>query len=409
MSHSPEAIPSISNRKTLGIPGKTGSMDHSQTSTKKRVLFFDQIKALMIALVIAVHVPMAFGGISWMGVRIPIEGVSDPLFGTAYRFFVYICQTFFMYMLFLISGYFVPPSVHKKGVVRYLQDRLLRIGVPFLVGLLIINNASILLSRFSPGSPYAELPWNEMPFNRLFVLGFLVLLFVFDLLYCFWFAMRGDHFSVDTSVPTPQLRSWLISAFILAILEVVMSTRTELWTALWNSPLNWFGAQGMHIFTYAFMFFLGCKASCHRWLEKLNTHLVVRWFRFSIASSLCLLTIALVVTFNGNISDEAEKLTLVYAIFSFFYTFIGWGVMGYLLLWFQRNQNRFGQWLATAGVDSYGAYVIHPLVLVVVLEAIGFIGLNHWLIALAATVLGIVISFGIVHQLRRIPSVARII
>ena len=406
MSHSPEAIPSFSNRKTLGIPGNAGSMDHSQTSTKKRVLFFDQIKALMIALVIAVHVPMAFGGISWMGVRIPMEGVSDPLFNTAYRFFGYICQTFFMYMLFLISGYFVPPSVHKKGVVRYLQDRLLRIGVPFLVGLLLINNSSMLLGRLSPASPLAGLSWNAMPFNRVAVLWFLVLLFVFDLLYCSWVALRGDRFSVDTSVPVPQLRSWLISAFLLAILEVAMSTRTELWATLMNSPLDGFGFQGRHIFTYSFMFFLGCKASSHHWLERLDSHLVVRWFRFSIASALCLLTILLVVTINGSLSTEAGKLAYLGA---FFYTFIGWGVIGYLLLWFQRNEDRCGSWLAIAGVDSYGAYVLHPLVLVLVLEAIGFIGLNHWLIAVAATVLGIVISFGIVHQLRRIPSVARII
>jgi len=405
MSHSPEAIPSISSRKTLGIPGNAGSMDHSQTSTKKRVLFFDQIKALMIALVIAVHVPMAFS-VSWMGVRIPMEGVSDPLFNTAYRFFVYICQTFFMYMLFLISGYFVPPSVHKKSVVRYLQDRLLRIGVPFLVGLLLINNGSMLLGRLSPASPLAGLSWNEMPFNRVAVLWFLVLLFIFDLLYCSWVALRGDRFSVDTSVPVPQLRSWLISAFLLAILEVAMLTRTELWGALLNSPLDGLGVQGRHLFTYSFMFFLGCKASSHHWLERLNSHLVVRWFRFSIASALCLLTILLVVTINGSLSTEAGKLAYLAA---FFYTFIGWGVIGYLLLWFQRNEDRCGSWLAIAGVDSYGAYVLHPLVLVLVLEAIGFIGLNHWLIAVAATVLGIVISFGIVHQLRRIPSVARII
>ena len=84
-------------------------------------------------------------------------------------------------------------------------------------------------------------------------------------------------------------------------------------------------------------------------------------------------------------------------------------MIAYLLLWFQRNENQCGQWLATAGVDSFGAYVIHPLVLVIVLTAIGFIGFNHWLIALAASVLGIMISFGISHQLRRIPSVARII
>jgi hypothetical protein len=238
------------------------------------------------------------------------------------------------------------------------------------------------------------------------VLWFLVVLFVFDLLYCAWVALRGDRFSVNTSVPTPQLRSWLISAVVLAILEVVLATRTDLWAALRRSPLDGLGYQGMHIFTYAFLFFLGCKASFHRWLERLNTHLIVRWFRFSVALALCLLAISLVLTFNGSMTSEFGKLSLLGALLN---PFIGWGMVAYLLLWFQRNENYCGHWLATAGVDSFGAYIIHPLVLVVLLETIGFIGLNHWLIALSASAIGIMISFGISHQLRRIPSVARII
>jgi hypothetical protein len=389
----------------IGISGDTNPMTYQQISTNKRVLFFDQIRALMIALVIVVHVPMAFGS-SWMGVRIPVEGNSVPFFGGISIWFGYLCNTFFMYMLFLLSGYFVPRSVHKKGIAHYLKDRLRRIGIPFLVGLLLINNASWLLGRLSPSSPLAELPWSEIPFNRVGVLWFLVVLFVFDLLYCAWVALRGDRFSVNTSVPTPQLRSWLISAVVLAILEVVLATRTDLWAALRRSPLDGLGYQGMHIFTYAFLFFLGCKASFHRWLERLNTHLIVRWFRFSVALALCLLAISLVLTFNGSMTSESGKLSLLGALLN---PFIGWGMVAYLLLWFQRNENHCGQWLATAGVDSFGAYIIHPLVLVVLLETIGFIGLNHWLIALSASAIGIMISFGISHQLRRIPSVARII
>ena len=381
-------------------------MTYQQISTNKRVLYFDQIRALMIALVIAVHVfPLAFTS-GWIGVRIPTVGSTDAFFGVAGGFFLYSCNSFFMCMLFLLSGYFVPRSVHKKGIASYLKDRLLRIGVPFLVGLLFINNASVLLGRLTPASPFAESSWNTLPFNSVIALWFLVVLFVFDLLYCAWVALRGDRFFVDTSVPTPQLRSWLISAFVLAILEVVMVKQTDLWIALARSPLNGLGFQGMHIFTYAFLFFLGCKASFHRWLERLNTHLVVRWFRFSVALALCILTIALVLTFNESMSSEWGKLSL---LMTFLYPFIGWGMIAYLLLWFQRNENQCGQWLATAGVDSFGAYVIHPLVLVIVLTTIGFIGFNHWLIALAASVFGIMISFGISHQLRRIPSVARII
>ena len=381
-------------------------MTFQQISTNKRVLFFDQIRALMISLVIAIHVvPLAFTS-GWIGVRVPTTGPPDAFFGIAGGFFAYFCNTFFMCMLFLISGYFVPRSVHKKGIARYLKDRLLRIGVPFLVGLLLINNASVLLGRLSPSSPLAELSWNTLPLNSIWALWFLVVLFVFDLLYCTWVSLRGNRFTVDNSVSTPQMRSWIISAVVLGILEVVMLNQKDLWGALSRSQLNGLGAQGMHIFTYAFLFFLGCKASFHQWLERLDSHLVVRWFRFSLALALSFLAIALVLTFNGSMSSEYGKLVLLGALLN---PFIGWGIIAYLLLWFQHNEHRCGQWLATAGVDSFGAYVIHSLVLVIVLTTIGFIGLNHWLVALATSALGISISFGISHQLRRIPFVARVI
>ena len=381
-------------------------MTFLQISSNKRVLFFDQIRALMIALVIAIHVvPLAFTS-GWIGVRVPTTGSPDAFFGVAGGFFAYFCNTFFMCMLFLISGYFVPRSVHKKGIARYLNDRLLRIGVPFLVGLLLINNASVLLGRLSPSSPLAELSWNTLPFNSIGALWFLVVLFVFDLLYCTWVSLRGNRFTVNNSVSTPQMRSWIISAVVLGILEVAMLNQKDLWGALSRSQLNGLGAQGMHIFTYAFLFFLGCKASFHQWLERLDSHLVVRWFRFSLALALCFLAIALVLTFNGSMSSQYDKLVLLGALLN---PFIGWGIIAYLLLWFQHNEHRCGQWLATAGVDSFGAYVIHSLVLVIVLTTIGFIGLNHWLVALATSALGISISFGISHQLRRIPFVARVI
>ena len=382
-------------------------MAHLQTSTKKRVLFIDQIKAVMIALVIAQHVLLAvlIPGV-WFGIHIPSDGSAHPLFIGISSWLLYFFNTFFMYMLFLISGYFVPRSVHKKGVTRYLKERLLRIGIPFAFGLLLINSSSLLLGRLSPGSATADMPWRDLPFNQLGVMWFLVVLFAFDLLYSGWVQVRGDRFAINTSGPTPQLRSWLMSAVVLAIIEVVMATQTQFWAAVARWPLGGLQVQGPHIFTYLFLFFLGCKASSHRWMERLDAQLIVRWFRFSFALALGLLGIYLALAFNGSLSNEIEKISLLGSLLN---PFIGWGMMGYLLLWFQRNENRFGQWLANAGVDSFGAYIIHTLVLVIVLETIGFIGLNPWLITAAGISLGIIISFGTIHQLRRIPAVARVI
>ena len=157
-------------------------MTDQHPSTAKRVLFFDQIKALMIALVIAVHVFLAFLG-DWIGVHIAMSGSPHPFFVGVAVWVISFSNTFFMCMLFLLSGYFVPRSVHKKGVLRYLKDRLLRLGLPFVGGMLLINNVSVLLGRLSPASPLATLPWRDMPLNHVMVLWFLRVLFAFDLLY----------------------------------------------------------------------------------------------------------------------------------------------------------------------------------------------------------------------------------
>tara|TARA_B100001939_G_scaffold319414_1_gene307554 strand:- start:228 stop:1352 length:1125 start_codon:yes stop_codon:yes gene_type:complete len=371
----------------------------------KRSLYLDQIKAVIVALVIALHVPIAFS-VGWIGVRIPVEGIVGPFFTGFFRWYGYAINSFIMPMMFLISGYFVPRSVHKKGILRYLQGRLQRLGIPLVAGMLLINNSSIWLARQSPGSPLAGQAFNDLPFNTVIVLWFLVVLLAFDLFYCSWVWLRGDRYAVDTTVPVPAMRSWLISAIALGVLEVVMAMQTNLWSALYRSPLNALAIQGPHVFTYAFLFFLGCKASCHRWFERLDGHLVVKWIRLSMFLLLSQFGLSMAVSFDAGLLEKPALFALAGV---FFYPFIAWGIMSYLFLWFQRNEAHFGAWLATAGINSYGAYVVHSLVLVVVLMAVGFIGINPWLIAMISTVLSVFISFGLAGQLRRIPAVARIL
>ena len=224
-----------------------------------------------------------------------------------------------MYMLFLLSGYFVPRSVHKKGVVRYLKERLLRIGVPLLLGLLLINSSSWLLGRLSPTSKTADVFWRDLPFSHLGVLWFLVVLFTFDLIYCAWVKLRGDHFAINTSVPTPQLRSWLISAAVLAILELVLATQKELWVFVARLPLGGLETQGSHVFTYAFLFF---------WLQGIipslagatESSLGCAVVRFSITVALSLLAICLSLHLTAaEISGGMFRRQVLNP-------FIGWGM-----------------------------------------------------------------------------------
>ena len=121
-----------------------------QTGTRKRALYIDQIRALMVALVIAIHVPAAFT-VGWFGVRIPVEESVSAFTKGFFSWYGYAINSFIMYMMFLLSGYFVPRSVHKKGIICYLKERLIRLGIPFTAGLLLINNASTVLEFCTTG------------------------------------------------------------------------------------------------------------------------------------------------------------------------------------------------------------------------------------------------------------------
>lgn len=74
-------------------------MSYQQFKNKKRALYVDQIKALMVALVIAVHVvPMAFTS-GWMGVRVPPEGSADPFFGFVSSFCLFLQHFLYVYVV----------------------------------------------------------------------------------------------------------------------------------------------------------------------------------------------------------------------------------------------------------------------------------------------------------------------
>ena len=122
----------------------------------------------MIALVISVHVFLALLG-DWLGVHIAMSSSPHPLFVGVAVWVMSFSNTFYVHVV--------------SALGLSLQDRLLRLGLPFVGGMLLINNVLVLLGRLSPASPLATLPWRDMPLNHVMVLWFLRVLFASDLLY----------------------------------------------------------------------------------------------------------------------------------------------------------------------------------------------------------------------------------
>ena len=119
------------------------------THQTRRLVFLDQIKAVMIALVIATHTILV-GTLFSTDLKQIIE--SAPKYEAISFWFGWICNTFYMNILFLISGYLVPSSVHKRGVANYARQRLLRLAIPLIIATFLLNNITPLAGLLIPNS-----------------------------------------------------------------------------------------------------------------------------------------------------------------------------------------------------------------------------------------------------------------
>ena len=92
---------------------------------------------------------------------------NDPLAGLALLVFVLFNQAWFMGAFFLLAGYFTPGSFDRKGPGVFLKDRLLRLGIPLLIWIFVLNPISSIGYFQMPASltgNTAPLTWQVYPY-----------------------------------------------------------------------------------------------------------------------------------------------------------------------------------------------------------------------------------------------------
>ncbi len=121
--------------------------------SKDRLLFIDNLRILLIVLVILVHLAITYG--APVGSWYYHEGQAGMTESIFYVFFLAVNQSFFMGFFFLISGYFTPGSYERKGSWHFFKDRLLRLGIPLVFYIIFIDpliEYALALSKGFAGS-----------------------------------------------------------------------------------------------------------------------------------------------------------------------------------------------------------------------------------------------------------------
>lgn len=124
-------------------------MHQADTVASTHVSFLNNIRYLMVLLVIAYHSVAAYATVAphW-----PIHDTSFFMADIIRELF----DVFMMPVLFFVAGYFTLPSLEKKGVWKFLKDKFRRLLVPWALAVLIVLPLALYDQPVKPVRPF----WN---------------------------------------------------------------------------------------------------------------------------------------------------------------------------------------------------------------------------------------------------------
>src|ERR1700681_2720005 len=93
-----------------------------------RIVALDRMRTLVTLLVLLHHSVINY---TWFG-------HGDPMRWLGFDLVVLFNDSFFMAFMFFVSGLFVRDSLARRGQAMFLRDRAWRLGVPYLVSVVVL-------------------------------------------------------------------------------------------------------------------------------------------------------------------------------------------------------------------------------------------------------------------------------
>jgi Acyltransferase family len=161
----------------------------SDFAAHPRDVAFDYLKATIVLMVVAHHSCLAYTAFAHFDPAYYLTGSTAPVVDAVrWRFFDYaenFNDVFFMSLMFFTSGLFVWPSLQRSGALAFVRARLLRLGIPFAVGVPLLMPLAYYASWQLTGRDAGYLTYWRQTFTQAWPPGplwFLWLLLFFDIL-----------------------------------------------------------------------------------------------------------------------------------------------------------------------------------------------------------------------------------
>lgn len=353
-----------------------------------RLVFFDNLRTLMILLVLIFH-----SGASYTSM-VAFWPFHEPTNSDLVEILVIISDVFTMTVLFFIAGYFALPSLQRQGDKRFLTAKLRRLGIPWLVvifsALPVLDYIHYRTQSMQAGiSPHeygthwllsvkkiAELYVGRLRMSDYFnmtehfyqrYVWFLSLLFLFFLIFWLlhkvtrewrWFSVNAiqKQENLRSNAPVFLVLSWVgvLSILLFTAVKFLASSPADPMDMVWYSLGNIFQFQMAKLAFYIPSFGLGVYAYSKGWFtNEQDFGRPVVWggivFLLMVANMFLGRTMTRAV-------DPSLSLQLGFLVLYPLWTL---SFLGFFMAYASRHWNSSSHLNQELALNSYNMYLVH--------------------------------------------------
>jgi hypothetical protein len=356
----------------------------------------DNLKVVLIAAIIAIHGVLGYTDTGWWSYGDAREVTLSPVSTGVLMAVVGPVSLLLIPLLFLVAGLLTAPAVERKGPGRFARDRLLRLGVPFVVYVAVIQPPVVYAVDHRWGNAYGSY-WDEFLGSDgqpdAGPLWFVGALLVFSLVYAGWVAVR----------PAPATRlSAPIGARPLGVAAAAIVLPTFLVRLAW--PLGSESLTDLNLWEWPAcitLFGLGVVASRRGWAREVPAELQHRCRTATLAAAGALLAVA-GTTLGLGVDGEELLGGAHWAALGFVACESVIAVLGAVwVLGLTQRFDRAYRWTAPLARTSYTAFVVQTPVLLGAAVALRPLAAPAEVKAVLVAAISVAVAFGLAELLRR--------
>jgi len=390
---------------------------------KGRLYFVDNIRSFVIVQVVVLHAAVTYSGLGFWYYR--ELAALGPLTTLSFGIIQSFIQAYSLGLLFLVAGYFVPASFRRKGAGRFLRDRAVRLGVPALIYMLIINPA-ILYYVMSLSAPNPTPTPTTAPTPGGFYLGYLLGLRFLGGSGPMWFAIAllifsaayvaARHLRLDPKEAEvdgngggdgnlPRHRDVIALVLVIAAAAFAIRLVQPIGTAVLNMQLPYFSS-------YVALFAVGIAARRRRWLERIPYPFGMNWLKAALVggTAFWLALFLFGIGPEGEISMINGGLYWQSAAYALWEAFFCVGACLGIVVIFRERFNSGGRLPRLMADNSFAVYFFHPVILILVTAALRGFALHPLVKFAVAAAVAVPMCFVASEMaVRRIPLLKRVL